>query len=109
MKINNIIRKTVVMGIAGFSLCSCEDFLTITPTDKTVAEDYWKTKDDVSEMVTGAYKAMLSNSIQQRAIVWGEFRSDELTLPTGINGTLTNDLKYINTVNLLSTNSFCNW
>lgn len=109
MKINNIIRKTVVMGIAGLSLCSCEDFLTITPTDKTVAEDYWKTKDDVSEMVTGAYKAMLSNSIQQRAIVWGEFRSDELTLPTGINGTLTNDLKYINTVNLLSTNSFCNW
>jgi hypothetical protein len=109
MKINNIIRKTVVMGIAGLSLCSCEDFLTITPTDKTVAEDYWKTKDDVSEMVTGAYKAMLNNSIQQRAIVWGEFRSDELTLPTGINGTLTNDLKYINTVNLLSTNSFCNW
>lgn len=109
MKINNIIIKTVVMGIAGLSLCSCEDFLTITPTDKTVSEDYWKTKDDVSEMVTGAYKAMLDNSIQQRVIVWGEFRSDELTLPTGINASLTNDLKYINTVNLLSTNSFCNW
>ena len=109
MKINNIIRKTVVMGMAGLTLCSCEDFLTITPTDKTVSEDYWKTKDDVSEMVTGSYKAMLDNSIQQRVIVWGEFRSDELTLPTGINAGLTNDLKYINTVNLLSTNSLCNW
>lgn len=109
MKINNIIIKTVVMGMAGLTLCSCEDFLTITPTDKTVSEDYWKTKDDVSEMVTGSYKAMLDNSIQQRVIVWGEFRSDELTLPTGINAGLTNDLKYINTVNLLSTNSLCNW
>jgi starch-binding outer membrane protein, SusD/RagB family len=109
MKINNIFRKTVVMGIAGLTLCSCEDFLTITPTDKTVLEDYWKTKEDVSEMVTGAYKAMLSTDIQQRAIVWGEFRSDELVLPTGISGDLTNDLKYINTVNLLPSNSFCSW
>ena len=109
MKINNIFRKTVVMGIAVLTLCSCEDFLTITPTDKTVLEDYWKTKDDVSEMVTGAYKAMLNNSIQQRAIVWGEFRSDELTLPTGVNGGLTTDLKYINTVNMLPDNSFCSW
>lgn len=109
MKINNIFRKSVIIGIIGTTLCSCEDFLTITPTDETVEADYWKKKSDVDEMVTGAYKAMISSSIQQRAIVWGAFRSDELVLPTGISGTYTTALKNINAVNLLPSNTFCSW
>jgi hypothetical protein len=109
MKINNIFRKTIVMGVMGMTLCSCEDFLTITPTDKTVLEDYWKTKSDVDAMVTGAYKDMIGFSVQQRAIVWGAFRSDELTLPTGISGDMTTSLKNINSVNLLPSNGFCSW
>src|SRR5574344_1982213 len=109
MKINNIFRKSVVIGVAGLTLCSCEDFLTITPTDKTIDTDYWKKKSDVDEMVTGAYSAMLSSSVQQRAIVWGAFRSDELVLPTGISGDNTTALKNINAVNLLPSNTFCSW
>jgi starch-binding outer membrane protein, SusD/RagB family len=109
MKINNIFRKSIAIGVVGLALCSCEDFLTITPTDKTVEEDFWKNKNDVDEMVTGTYKAMLSSSIQQRAIIWGDFRSDELVLPTGISGDNTTALKNINAVNLLPSNTFCSW
>lgn len=76
--IYNKIRYSL-LGMAGLlALTSCEDFLTITPTDKTVLEDFWKSKDDVDEMVTGAYKYLASGDVVNRSIYWGEFRSGNL-------------------------------
>ena len=93
--------------ILGSSLfVSCNDFLTIYPTDRIVGEDFWKKKADVDEMVNGAYKSMLDYSIQERAIIWGAFRSDELVkLSDYSNNTLDN----ISAVNLLPTNGYTSW
>jgi len=106
MKFSNIFKKSLIMGTVALTLCSCEDFLTIYPTDKTVLEDYWKTKEDVQMMTTGAYKAMLSSDIQQRAIIWGAYRSDELAKLSSLSN---NDLRNITAMNLLGSNSYCNW
>jgi hypothetical protein len=78
MKLKNIIKVGVatIVAVTGFS--SCSDFLTIYPTDKTIGEDFWKSKEDVQEMVAGAYSSMCSYDCQTRAIIWGAFRSDEL-------------------------------
>ena len=43
-KTNHIIKSLAVAFLGGLSLCSCTDFLTIYPTDKTVGENFWKTK-----------------------------------------------------------------
>ena len=106
MKTKNIFRifalSTVVM--AGF--CSCDDFLTIYPTDKTIGEEFWKTKSDVQSMVTGAYASMISYGCQERAIVWGAFRSDELVKYSSYSSTA---LDNINAVNLLPTMSYNSW
>ena len=72
-KINKIIRSAAIATVGVLSLCSCNDFLTITPSDKTVLKDYWKTKDDVDQMVNGAYYKMLSGSIIERFIMWGDY------------------------------------
>lgn len=85
---------------------SCNDFLTIYPTDKTVGEDFWKTKEDVEGMVTGAYTQMLSYGCQERAIIWGAFRSDELTKYSDYSSTA---LDNISAVNLLPTNGYNSW
>ena len=60
MKLKNIIKVGVatIVAVTGFS--SCSDFLTIYPTDKTIGEDFWKSKEDVQEMVAGAYSSMCS-------------------------------------------------
>lgn len=88
------------------SFTSCNDFLTIYPTDRTVGTDFWKTKEDVEGMVNGAYLSMLNYSIQERVIVWGAFRSDELVkLPDYSDATLDN----ISVVNLLPTNGYNSW
>lgn len=90
--------------VIGFT--SCNDFLTIYPTDKTIGEDFWKSKDDVKNMVTGAYSQMTSEGCQEKAIVWGSFRSDELVQYKD-NGNY--DLQNISAVNLLPANGYNSW
>ena len=101
----NILACLLSLGIIA-TLTSCNDFLTIYPTDKTVGTDFWKTKADVQGMVDGAYSSMASYSVQERAIIWGAFRSDELVKRSKYsNITLDN----INAMNLLPTNYYNSW
>ena len=98
---------SVCCGItATMSLASCEDYLTIYPTDKTTGKDYWKTKDHVDEMVAGAYKQMTSGDAEERAIMWGLFRSDDVTKSENYKN---NDMDYISAVNLYPTQGICKW
>ena len=105
-KINKILRCCLACCALSTIITSCNDFLTIYPTDRTVGTDFWKTKGDVEEMVNGAYKSMLDYSIQERAIIWGAYRSDELVKQKDLsNITLDN----ISAVNLLPTNGYNSW
>ena len=106
MKVNNIFSKVVLGACAVLTLGSCNDFLTIYPTDKTVAEDFWKKKADVDQMVTGAYAAMIDYNVTERCIVWGALRSDELVKRNGLsNNTIDNVLA----MNLLPSNGYNSW
>ena len=91
-KINKIIRSAAIATVGVLSLCSCNDFLTITPSNKTVLKDYWKTKDDVDQMVNGAYYKMLSGSIIERFIMWGDYRSDELQKYQSVNNSTLDNI-----------------
>ena len=106
---NNMAKKgfyILLYSLAPLLLVSCNDFLTIYPTDKTIGEDFWKSKEDVKNMVTGAYSQMTSEGCQEKAIVWGSFRSDELVQYKD-NG--NSDLQNISAVNLLPTNGYNSW
>ena len=106
---NSMARKgfyAVLYALAPLFLVSCNDFLTIYPTDKTIGEDFWKSKDDVKSMVTGAYAGMVSEGVQEKAIIWGGFRSDEIVQ---YQNNTNSDLQNINAVNLLPTNGYNNW
>ena len=106
---NNMAKKgfyILLYSLTPLLLVSCNDFLTIYPTDKTIGEDFWKSKEDVKNMVAGAYSQMTSEGCQEKAIVWGSFRSDEL-VQFKDNG--NSDLQNISAVNLLPTNGYNNW
>ena len=89
---------------------SCVDTV-ILPDDKTVDEDFWKTKSDVQLVVNAAYGAMLDQDLITRLIIWGDMRSDELTPVTTINRNqaLIEDLAEINTANTQYDNQFVTW
>ena len=103
-------KKYLSIILGALLMGSCMD-MELLPNDKTVDEDFWQSKSDVALMVNGAYKQFASSNVQQRLIVWGGFRSDELLLNTGVpatDGTYI-ALNQIQEVNIETTNIFSDW
>ena len=90
------------------ALTSCVDTI-ILPNDKTVEEDFWKTKSDVKLMVNGAYNSMLTENVIARLIVWGSLRSEELIPASTLSGTIPEDLTEISLANTQEDNTFSDW
>ena len=70
--------KILVLGSLVAMTCSCEDFLTISPTDRIISDDYWKSKGDVNSVLAESYRLMTTSDFLNRLIVWGELRSDNI-------------------------------
>ena len=99
------LAKVLFLGSIVAMTCSCDDFLTISPTDKIVEHDFWKSKEDVENVVTEAYRLMAQPDFTYRLIVWGEMRGDNVV--EGNNaGT---DLKNILEANILPSNGYASW
>ena len=92
------------MALTAFT--SCNDYLTVYPKDLTLGYNYWKKGTDVQEVAAGAYQQMVSGAVEERAIVWGTYRSDEVNLASSDNNT---DYINISSVNLLPTQGICDW
>lgn len=105
-------KKYMSILVASLMAVSCVDTV-ILPDDKTVDEDFWKSKSDVQLMVNGAYKSMLNADVVKRLIVWGDLRSDELVPVTRVTGSaaqaVLEDLVEINTGNTQYDNQFATW
>lgn len=97
-------KKLISIIASGLLLVSCIDTV-ILPDDKTVEEDFWQTKNDVTLMVNGAYSKMATSGLQQRLVVWTS-RSDELNLNSSLNN---RDLNQIYSANIQTTNGYANW
>lgn len=105
-KFNHIIKSMAIALLGGLSLCSCDDFLTIYPTDKTIGEEFWQNKEQVNQAATGAYTAMISGSNIERFIMWGDYRSDIMRKTSSLVNT---DLDNISNVNLYPSCGYNNW
>ena len=102
-------KKFIYMILSGLLAVSCVD-TALLPDDKTVDEDFWKTKDDVALMVNGAYAQMTNADLITRLIIWGDFRSDELVQSTSTTGAkFYQELLQIYTANIATTNMYTNW
>lgn len=103
-------KKYILSILTGILFVSCVD-TNITPYGQTTEEDYWQKKSEVAQVVTQAYHAMTSADVVNRLIVWGSFRSDELSLTTEVpaaNST-RQALSQIKTANIETTNTYCSW
>ena len=103
----NIYKIMCVVGMT-CTMTSCLDTI-ILPDDKTVDEDFWKTKGDVASMVNAAYSAMTSEDVLTRMIIWGDYRSDELVRSTSLSGSIPDALDEITAVGIQTTNQYATW
>lgn len=103
MKIKRTIPVLISSAIM-LGMTSCEDFLTIFPSDQIVEEDFWEDKRDLNNVVSACYTQLAQN--MQNFINWGELRSDNFALSTGTNN---ENIKNIMNANLLPTNGMFRW
>lgn len=103
-------KKYLYIILPCLLLASCVKF-DLLPDNKTVDEDFWKTKSDVALMVNGAYAQMLQSDIIRDCIIWSDLRSGEVIHNPAINrtGALYEDELEITTANLKSDNTYTNW
>lgn len=104
IKASRMAFYVTLYSLLSASLASCVDTI-ILPDDKTVEEDWWQKKEQVENMVNGAYNTMASSNVQLRLIVWSS-RSDELTVNTSLSNS---SLNQINSANIQTTNTYANW
>lgn len=104
-RMTRAVRILLLGGMVAMT-CSCDDFLTIAPTNKIVKEDFWKTKGDVESVLAESYRLMTTSDFLNRLIVWGELRSDNV-IEGNFGG--NNEIKYINEANILPNNSYARW
>ena len=105
------IKSLLCIALAGASLSSCNDFLTLLPLNDIVYENYWTSKGDVESVLLGAYSALESSDCITRMSIWGEMRSDNIIADPNNSSTSgsTHDIVQITKDNILETNSFTSW
>lgn len=83
MKSKKIYTKLLLAGsllLMSGSLTSCDDFLTILPTDQLPEEHFWQDKSDLDNVRAGAYEQLTQAGQTNKILMWGELRADNLTL-----------------------------
>lgn len=84
MKIQNKSLKTaLLLGVAAWTLTSCQDWLTLYPQTQVVEENFWEDKNDLEGVRYAAYTQMCSTL--DKIVNWGDLRSDSYELNSGFN------------------------
>lgn len=90
-------------------LTACADYLEIEPQTEILEEDFWKEKADVDNMVAGCYQAMQGDGILKRMMVWGEFRSENVSPGASIISRDDVNLEEVLKENIKPTNPYTYW
>lgn len=100
--------KYIICAISlTWGLMACSDFLEVEPLEQIVLGNFWNEEGDVENVISSCYSAMQKQAWVDRAIVWGEARSENLT--GGERASDSTNIANIVKENISPNNSFCKW
>lgn len=102
-KIKNTIKLLAVVAATGMGATSCS--LDLLPLNDVVLENFWTDKADVESVVASCYLGMRQNGYITDMLVWGEDRSDNVEVGSGVSASLNSLMNGA----LKTTNIYCNW
>ncbi len=104
------INKYLIVAILAlsFGLSSCNEWLDLKPESEIILDEYWKTEADVEGVLAACYRGMTESNVIYRMIVWGELRSDNMTVGSGI-ASARYDMKRILDGDITADNEYSNW
>lgn len=105
MKIRIIIntRFLLLTLLTVFVFSSCKNYMEILPENGLVKNEFWKTKEDVTSVLMGAYTAL--SQMDDLFFKYGEIRADMVTTTNSI---IVNE-QMIMMGNIYPNNGLCNW
>jgi hypothetical protein len=109
-KINKILSGCLVgcsTAAALGTLAGCSDFLEIKSQNEIVLEEFWNEKADVDAVVAGCYSRLQGSDIIRRMMIWGEFRSDNVSIGDNIQN--DQNLEKVFNENLDASNAYTTW
>jgi len=82
MSLQNNMNKLLILGslLCSVLFTACDDFLTVYPTTQITEEEFWQDKNDFNNARAGAYMQLVSASVTNKILYWGEVRSDNVRL-----------------------------
>lgn len=104
----SIYSKLLLAGtllVSSGMLSSCNDFLTLLPTNQLPEENFWQDKADLDGVRAGAYDQLAASGQTGKILIWGELRGDNLALNTISNTSIDN----IQNAVLEPSNSMFDW
>lgn len=102
----HIFKKTIpALALALLSFSSCDKWLDLKPQEGVIAEDYWKTKEQVRAAVNGLYISLISSPLSSELFMHGEIRTDMVEVSTFAVQPYT-EYRF---ADMLPTNPFSNW
>lgn len=107
MKIKSIYKSLLALPLAALSLASCSDWLEVKPQNIITKDEFWSEKSDVDGMIAGLYSSMESQNVIERMMIWGEFRSDNISSGSNINN--NQNLYKIFREDINASNSYTTW
>ena len=99
--INKLLASSALVLAGG--LVSCNDYLTLYPTDSITKEEFWGSKNDIESVRNAAYYQLTQNT--SKILIWGEFRSDNVEL----NKNDKTEYRYLQDGVLLPTQGMFDW
>lgn len=88
-----------------FAMSSCDDYFNVLPKDEVILENFYTEEADLMSVLYSCYSALESPECIKRMAVWGEFRSENLTVSTSSPTEITQLMDE----NILPTFSFSKW
>ena len=101
-KFNISLILSAIISLGTFSSCDLE----LLPLNEVVLENFWQNKAEVENVVASCYLNMQQDYLE-KAIIWGECRSDNVTAGEGV--TSCAGLQQLLKGQLKPTNETCDW
>lgn len=109
MKMKTIYKSLLALPLAVGSLASCSDWLEVKPQNIITIDEFWNEKSDVDGMIAGLYASMQSQNVMERMMIWGEFRSDNISIGANDVANKNRNLYKIYNENIDASNAYTTW
>ena len=106
-KVKTLAMVAAVAPIGAGMMSSCSDFLEVEPQNVITLDQFWNDANDVENVIAGCYSKMSDYGFLSRAMIWGEFRSENVINNGPINSDVS--LERILKENIMANNSYTDW